>query len=205
MYPKRYRLGELTGHVLALLERRRDGFPEWNAEAEAKLTQAATEALHEAGRQFAEVADDKPYWERIEQIVLTAVLPRYFQAARAEHELEKNKFNLWRGGDFISRVAYGAAGLVGALVVWRTGIPDIIEPLPIAFFVLGPLLPDLQIRSAKRRYAKKLRAVIDSMHEEDSAREQYRPLMEGMPSVVDEQVGSSSTPSTPNKTSEGPR
>ncbi len=205
MYPNRYRLGELTEHVLALLERRREGFAEWNAEAEAKLTQAATEALHEAGQQFSEIADDKPYWGRIEQTVLTAVLPRYFQAAKAEHELEKNKFNLWRGGDFMSRVAYGAVGLAGALVVWRTGIPDIIEPLPVAFFVLGPLLPDLQILSAKRRYQKKLRAVTESMHEEDSAREQYRPLMEGMPSIVDEQAGSSSSTSTPNKTSEGPR
>lgn len=205
MYPNRYRLGELTEHVLALLERRREGYAEWNAEAEAKLTQAATEAIQEAGQQFAELADDKPYWNRIEQTVLTAVLPRYFQAARAEHELEKNKFNLWRGGDFISRVAYGGAGLAGALIVWRTGIPDFLEPLPLVLFVLGPLLPDFQIKSAKRRYAKKLRAVIESMYEEDSAREQYRPLMEGMPSIVDEQIGSTSSTSTPNKTSEGPR
>ena len=205
MYPNRYRLGELTEHVLALLERRREGYAEWDAEAEAKLTQAATEALHEAGQQFAELADDKPYWNRIEQIVLTAVLPRYFQAARAEHELEKKKFNLWRGGDFISRVAYGGAGLAGALIVWRTGIPDFLEPLPLVLFVLGPLLPDFQVKSAKRRYAKKLRAVIESMYEEDSAREQYRPLMEGMPSIIDEQIGSTSSTSTPNKTSEGPR
>lgn len=205
MYPNRYRLGELTAHVLGLLERRREGFAEWNEEAEAKLTEAATEALQEAGRQFAEIADDKAYWARIEQTVLTAVLPRYFQAAKAEHELEKHKFNLWRGGDFISRVAYGGAGLVAALIVWRTAIPDFLEPLPLAFFIGGPLLPDLQIWFARRRYRGKLRAVIESMHEEDSAREQYRPLMEGMPSPVDEQVAGTQTTSTPTKTSEGSR
>jgi hypothetical protein len=203
VYPSRYRLAELTEHVLALLERRREGYAEWNAEAEAKLTEAATEALAEAGRQFAEVADDKPYWKRIEETVLEAVLPRYFQAAKAEHELEKNKFNLWRGGDFISRVAYGGVALAAALVIWRSPIPDYLEALPLTFFVGGPLLPDLQIWFAKRRYRQKLGAVIESMREEDSAREQYRPLMEGMPSAVDEQVAGSKQTSTSTKTHEG--
>ena len=205
MYPARYRLAELTEHVVALLERRREGFAEWNDDTEAKLTAAAKEALDEAGRQFAEVADDKPYWARLEHTVLTAVLPRYFQAAKAEHELEKNKFNLWRGGDFISRVAYGGAGLVAALIVWRTAIPDYLEPLPLAFFIGGPLLPDLQVWFAKRRYRKVLAQVIESMREEDSAREQYRPLMEGMPSTIDDQAASSTTSVTPPKNTEGTR
>lgn len=201
MYPTRYRLAELTEHVLGLLERRREGFPEWNAETETKLTQAAAEALEEAGRQFSEVADDKPYWARIESTVLTAVLPRYFQAAKAEHELEKNRYNLWRGGDFVSRVAYGGAGLVAAVIVWRSPIPDFFEPLPLAFFILGPLLPDLQIWFAKRRYRKKLAELIASMREEDSAREQYRPLLEGLPSSIDEQVAGMPTKSTPTRSS----
>lgn len=203
MYPTRYRLAELTEHVVALLERRREGFAEWNADTEAKLTTAATEALQEAGRQFAEVADDKPYWQRLEQTVLTAVLPRYFQAAKAEHELEKNKFNLWRGGDFISRVAYAGAGLVAAVIVWRTAIPNYLEPLPLAFFIGGPLLPDLQVWFARRRYRKVLAQVVESMREEDSAREQYRPLMEGMPSTIDEQASASPSSVIPTKNTEG--
>ena len=199
VYPSRYRLAELTEHVVALLERRREGFAEWNGETETKLTTAATEALHEAGLQFAEVADDRPYWQRLEETVLTAVLPRYFQAAKAEHELEKNKFNLWRGGDFISRVAYGGAGLLAAMIVWRTAVPDYLEPLPLAFFIGGPLLPDLQMWFARRRYRKVLAQVIESMREEDSARAQYQPLMEGMPSAIDEQASSSSTSVAPPK------
>jgi hypothetical protein len=137
VYPSRYRLAELTSHVLALLERRREGFAEWNAETEAQLKEAAVEALKEAGRQFAELADDKPYWSHIEQTVLTAVLPRYFQAAKDEQALEKNKYNLWRGGDFVSRVMYGGAGLLAAVIIWRTAIPDYLEPLPLAFFVIN--------------------------------------------------------------------
>ena len=124
--------------------------------------------------------------------MLTAVLPRYFQVAKEEQVLEKNKYDLWRGGDFISRVMYGGAGLLAAVIIWRTAIPDYLEPLPLALFIGGPVLPDLQIWFAKRRYRQKLRAVIESMREEASAREQYRPLMEGMPSAIDEQVAGES-------------
>jgi hypothetical protein len=204
VYPNRYRLAQLTAHVLGLLERRREGFPEWNDETEATLTQEAKAALGEAGLQFAEVAADQPYWQRIEHTVLTTVLPRYFQAAKEQHQLEKQKFNLWRGGDFISRVAYGGAGLLAALIVWRTAIPDFLEPLPLAFFIGGPLLPDLQIWFAKRRYRDRVSSIVGAMRDEDSAREQYRPLMEGQPSPIDEQLTGPQTTSTP-KTPEGTR
>ncbi len=206
MYPTRYQLQELTGHVVAALERRREGFPEWNASVEARLTDEARTVLNEAGRQFAEVADDKPYWEQLERTVLTAALPRYFQVAKEQHHLEKTKYGLWRGGDVISRAAYAAVGLVVAAIVFRTAIPDWLEPLPLGFFIIGPLLPDIQTWFARRRYAAKLRALVDDMKEEAAAREQYRPLTEGTPSAVDAQVGSpqSSGPAEkPKTTGEG--
>lgn len=197
MYPDRYRLPQLTAHVLSLLEHRREGFETWNDEAEAKLTEVAREALSEAGHQFAEVADDKTYWSKLEQTVLTAVLPRYFRLAKEEHQLEQDKFHLWRGGDLISRVVYGSSGLIAAVIVWRTAIPNYLEPLPLAFFVLGPLLPDLQVWFAKRKYTKKVGAIIEAMAEEAELREQYRPLMEGLPSPVDQAITGAPESSSP--------
>lgn len=194
MYPDRYRLPHLTAHVLSLLENRREGLTEWNAAAEAKLTDVAREALAEAGRQFAEVADDKAWWAKLEETVLTAVLPRYFKLAKDQHALEQQHYGLWRGGDLISRVAYGGSGLLAALIVWRTAIPDYLEPLPLLFFVLGPLLPDLQVWFAKRKYAHTLGAIVASMAEEAALREQYRPLMEGLPSPVDERAAGEQAP-----------
>lgn len=202
MYPTRYQLPELTAHVVAALERRREGYAEWNADVEAKLTDEAKGALAEAGRQFAEVADDKPYWQRLEQIVLTAALPRYFKLASAEHQLEKARYGLWRGGDLVSRVAYAAAGLVVAAIVWRTAIPHWIEPLPLAFFLGGPMLPDLQVWFAKRRHAGKLRGLVDDMRDEAAASELYRPMTEGAPAAVDETVGARSSSEQP-KTKQG--
>lgn len=183
MYPTRYQLQELTAHVVAALERRREGFGEWKDETEASLTLEAKAALQEAGRQFAEIADDKPYWQQLEATILTAALPRYFQIAKEQQAHEKNRYGLWRGGDVISRAAYAAAGLVTAVLIFRTAIPDWIEPLPIAMFIGGPLLPDLQIWFAKRKYHARLKALVDDMREEAQAREQYRPLMEEDTSV----------------------
>ena len=188
MYPTRYQLQELTAHVVAALERRREGFAEWNADVEAKLTLEAKSVLAEAGRQFAEIADDKQYWAQLEHTVLTAALPRYFQVAKEQQQNEKNKYGLWRGGDVISRATYAAIGLMIGAIVLRTAIPDWLEPFPIALFIGGPLLPDLQVWYAKRKYAAKLRVLVNDMREEAAAREQYRPLMEGAPAPIAEPV-----------------
>ena len=178
MYPSRYQLKELTAHLLGLLERRREAFPQWSPEVEAKLTETAREALAEAGRQFFEIADDRPYWSRIETAVLEVALPRYFVLARQQQALEARKYGVWRGGDFISRVAYGAAGALIALVVSRTVLPKFLELLPVALLVFGPLIPDLQLWAARRQWRKRLTGLIDEMGDEQLQRELYRPLAE---------------------------
>ncbi len=184
MYPARYQLPDLAAHVVAVLERRRQGYGAWDTQVEAQLLTEAQEALAEAGRQFAEVVDDKGYWQRLEQLLLTAVLPRYFKMAAAEHQLEREKYRIWRGGDFISRAAYSAAGLLVAAIIWRTAIPDWLEPLPLAFFIGGPLIPDLQAWFEKRRYSNSLASLVDDMRDEAAARDLYRPLLEGAPAPV---------------------
>lgn len=202
MYPTRYQLQELTAHVVAALERRREGYAEWDEKAEAALTAEAKAVLAEAGKQFAEIADDRPYWERLERTVLTVALPRYFLLAKAELQNEKNKYGIWRGGDLLSRAVYAIGGLVTSALVVRFGRIAALDVAPIAFFIGGPLLPDVQIWNAKRKYRNKLGALVEDMREEAEARDQYRPMMEGAPAPVDE--GQTSTPpqGDPTKTKE---
>ncbi len=178
--------------MLAVLERRRGAHAAWSGEVEAKLTRDAQEALVEAGRQFAELADDKPYWQRLESLVLTVALPRYFTLARDEQQLEAQKYGLWRGGDLVSRIAYAAGGLVVSVIVLRTGLPKLLEPLPLAFFIGGPFIPDLQAWFAKRRYRSKLASLVDDMRDEAGAHEVYRPLMEDGSPVDDQRTESQS-------------
>ncbi len=151
MYPARYQLPELSAHVLGLLERRREGIGAWGPEAEGKLTETANQALAEAGKQFSELADDKPYWARMEKSVLKVALPRYFAAAKEQQALEANKYGVWRGGDIVARGAYALAGALIALVVSRTVLPKFLELLPVLLLVFGPMIPDVQVWAARRR------------------------------------------------------
>lgn len=177
VYPTQFHLAEVTAHVLALLERRRLAFEQWDAKAEAELTDEVDKALAEAGQRFAEVADDRPYWARLGQTLKDVALPRYFRLAKAQHALELTGYGAWRGGDLLSRAVYAGAGLVTAVVVFRTAIPDWIEPLPLAFFLGGPLLPDLQAWWHKRKYRGAVAQVIEDMRQESVDVRAYQPLL----------------------------
>lgn len=176
VYPSQYQLPELTAHVVALLERRRAAFETWDEKTEAALLEEAKRALDEAGQQFREVADDPAYWRRTVELLMTVALPRYLRLAKEEHGLEQRKFDLWRGGDFFARAAFAVAGLVVGFVVLRTALPDWLEPIPLAFFIGGPLIPDAQVWLAKRRYAKQLAGLVDEMKAEAQDRRTYQPL-----------------------------
>lgn len=178
MYPERYQLPQLTAHLIAALERRRAAVTEWSPEVEKTLTLEARDVLIEAGRQFAELADDKAYWKRVEDAVNEVVLPRYFKLAKEEQASEKKKHGVWRGGDFISRAAYAAAGLLGALIIWRTPIPEYLEPVPLAFFIVGPMIPDLQLWWAKRSYKASLGELVEDMRAEAASKDLYRPMLD---------------------------
>jgi hypothetical protein len=176
VYPTQYQLAELSAHVIALLERRRLAFEVWSDEVEATLTKEAAEALDEAGQQFREVADDAAYWARVREQVLEIALPRYLRTAKAQHELERRGYDVWRGGDLLSRAAYALGGLITGIVVLRTALPDWLEPIPLAFFIGGPMLPDVQVWFAKRRYTKQLGSLVEEMRLEARDRGAYAPL-----------------------------
>lgn len=191
VYPRQYHLPELTAHLVALLERRRAAIETWDEKGEAMLVEAAREALEEAGKQFKEVADDAAYWARTTDALLEVALPRYLRLAKEQHALEKRGYGAWRGGDFIARAAWALAGLVTGFLVVRTAIPDWLEPLPLALFIFGPFIPDLQGFFAKRRYAKQQLALVEDMKAEALDRRTYQPL--GVDEGATGQPGSTAT------------
>lgn len=191
MYPDQFRLPQVSEHVLAWLERRRPGFGEWNGEVEARLTEEARQALTDVARRFGEVAEDPAYWARLERSVLTVVVPRYFQLAREHHALQRRQYGLWRGGDLLSRIAYTGGGVLVSALILLTRVPDWLEPLPFAFMLFGPFLPDMQTSFFERRYRRQLASLVEDMGVEQQQLETYRPL--------DESVSSSVQPQLPSK------
>ena len=177
VYPDRYRLPAITRHVLELLERRRPALARWDDEARAHLEQEAKTALAAVKQQFAEIADDPVYWNQLERSFFEVALPRYFRLAQAQADLEAKKYELWRGGDFLSRLAYAGLGLALAVVLWRVPeLPKWLEPLPLLLFVFGPLIPDLQISAHRRRYRRALVDLVAEMSEEAVQQQAYPAL-----------------------------
>lgn len=176
LYPRQYHLAELTAHVIALLERRRAGLETWDEGAERLLLDEAKKALDEAGAQFKEVADDAAYWHRTAELLMTVAMPRYLKLAKEAQALEAAGYGAWRKGDFVSRAAYAAVGAVTGFIILRTAIPDWLEPIPLALFLGGPVLPDLQAWWARRRYRKALVQLVDDMQKEAEERRAYQPL-----------------------------
>jgi hypothetical protein len=185
VYPDRFRLPDVTAHVLAWLERRRPGFGEWDAEVEAQLSAEARLALADVSRRFAEVAVDPGYWERLERSLFAVALPRYFQLAREHHALQRRKYGLWRGGDLLSRAVYTGAGIGAAVLIALTRVPDWIEPLPLVFVLFGPFLPDMQESFHERRYRRQLATLVRDMGVEQNQLEAYRPLDESVPPALE--------------------
>ncbi len=172
----RYQLPELTAHLVALLERRRVAFDKWNESTEKALYDETVAALGDVKKSFFEMTDDASYWGRVEHTLLRVVLPRYLRLAGEEHVRELTGYGRWRNGDLVSRAVYAGVGFIAAIIVWRTSIPDWLEPLPLAFFVVGPLIPDMQVSSAKRKYDKSLKKLVDDMRAEELDGRQYQPL-----------------------------
>jgi hypothetical protein len=108
--------------------------------------------------------------------VLEVALPRYFKLARDQHALERRGYDIWRGGDFIARAVFAVTGLVFGVVILKTAIPEYLEPIPLALFIGGPLIPDAQVWFAKRRYRKELAAVVEDMRLEAADTRVYQPL-----------------------------
>lgn len=180
MYPDRYRLPEVTAHLLAQLERRRPGFAALDEDAVRELEADVRRTLGEMGARFAEIADDPGYWRRVEQAFLSVALPRWLRIARERHALEARRFDLWRGGDLLSRAAYAAAGLAIGLVGVRLRVP-LFEVVALLLLVLGPLIPDAQVWLHGRRHARALRDIVRDMENEQVTMLAYRPLDEQIP------------------------
>lgn len=174
MYTERFSLPSLSRALIAACERRRPGLGPWTPEVEAALEETFASELAEARRNFLELFDDRPYFERVERTLREVCLPRYARLAEAQTALEQKGYGVWRGGDLLSRGALALGGLlVGAFLIRApfVPIPATWDWLVIACALGAPFLPDLQIKLHQRRYSKGLERIVSDLAD---AAEQHR-------------------------------
>ncbi|HKC59223.1 MAG TPA: hypothetical protein VKB92_03980 [Myxococcales bacterium] len=180
MVPQKYSLAAVAQHLLALFEVRRPGIARWDAQALERLGREAESALQQMEQQCRELGvDDPPHWARARSAVHDALLPRYARLAEAENAAAARDYGLWRGGDLIARASFALCGLVlGAIAVAVPWIPVQEKWVPWALFVLGPFVPDAYLWWYRRRYRRRLEALVLDLAREGATLEAYRPLSE---------------------------
>lgn len=165
---------EVIGH----LERRREILANDAAGVEAEIRRALVPMREEY------LACELPpaYFDALER-ELVASLPAKWRAAAAPFTaLEKRAFGAWREGDVVARLTYVFAGLtIGGLCVWLPFIPIWEKWFPFALATLGWWLPDAQARWHRRRYARRLGALVQQLGAAQPALDRYMTIQELSP------------------------
>ena len=179
VYSERFSLPFLAQVVIAAAERKRPGLGPWSLTVETELLRTFADELVELKRRFLEVNDDQAYWAKVEQTVMEVVYPRYLAEAKRFSDLERRDFGSWRGGDLVARLTYMLAGFaLGTFLVkvpWIP-IPTTWDALIFAMAVAAPFLPDAQAWFHRRRYARRVKAILEDVREVEAQLSLYPAL-----------------------------
>lgn len=178
-YSERFSLPFLAQVVIAAAERKRPGLGPWSLEVQAELVKTVAEELAELKRRFFEVYDDHAYWAKVETTIHEVVFPRYAAEAKQFTELERRDFGSWRGGDLVARLTYALGGFaLGTFLVkvpWIP-IPETWDALIFALAIAAPFLPDAQAWFHRRKYARRIKAILQDVEEVEAQLSLYPAL-----------------------------
>lgn len=154
-----YDLGNVLFAVLQDAEhRRRSLSPE---EAEERLLEHARRKLAEIEESYRESGGTPGYWDQLEREVLETAMPQYVAAAVEQNRLERSRYGVWRGGDPLSRVALGGAGLVLGGLLIAAPLPFVIENTSaLVLAAAGFLYSDITRMVHDYRHTRRLNRLV---------------------------------------------
>jgi hypothetical protein len=164
--------------VIAAAERKRPGLGPWSAEVEAELLKTVSDELAELKRRFLEVFDDHAYWAKVEETMRQVVFPRYAAEAKRFTDLEKRDFGTWRGGDLVARLTYALGGFaLGTFLSRCPSSPSAdVGRADLRHGHRGAVPPDAQAWFHRRRYARRVKAILEDVKEVEAQLSLYPAL-----------------------------
>jgi len=151
--------GNVLFTVLQECEHRRGSLSDESAENDLReIARRKLEAMH---RTYSECAGTPAYWREVEHEVLETALPRYVHAAIEQTRLERNHYDLWRGGDLASRLLWGLLGLViGGIIIEVPFIPIFWKPFAFITAGSGFIYPELKRMAFDFRHSRLLNRLV---------------------------------------------
>jgi hypothetical protein len=185
-----YDFGSVVFVVLEECEHRRRGFVEGDLSAQLFATARAKLAKVKAA--YDEFGGSPVYWKALEKEVLETAMPQYVIAAAEMNALELSKFDVWRGGDPLARVAFGVGGLLlGSGMMFVPYVRMFEAVFAIGFAGTGLLFPEIKRWTHERRHTRTLnRLVADAAAYQQNARLHYMTTTDIRDSFT---IGESST------------
>jgi hypothetical protein len=168
-----YDFGSVVFVVLEECEHRRRGFDDAGLEEHLRSTAVAKLARIKAA--YDEFGGSPVYWRSLETEVLETALPQYITAAREMNALEHAKYDIWRGGDPLARLAFGFSGLVaGSAMMFVPYVRMFEAAFAVGLTATGLLYPELKRWTHERRHTRVLnRLVADAARYQQNARLHY--------------------------------
>lgn len=152
-----YDLGNVVFTVVQECEHRRRGLG-----SDGDLMAVAHDKLAQIKKAYDEFGGSAAYWQDVKREVMETAMPQYVAAAAEMDELERNAFNVWRGGDVASRFAFALIGLlIGSVIIAIPFIPIFEEIFAFALTFAGFVYPDLVRYTYERRHARMLNRLVD--------------------------------------------
>jgi hypothetical protein len=168
-----YDFGSVVYVVLEECEHRRRGYDDESLKPE--LMKAARGKLAKVKAAYDEFGGSPAYWKTLETEVLETAMPQYIEHAAQMNQLERNGFDVFRGGDVAARFLFALIGLViGSILIELPFIPIFEAMFAFILTGVGFFYPDLKRYTYERRHARMLnRLVIDATRYQQTARLHY--------------------------------
>lgn len=154
--------GNVNFAVLHECEHRRRGLiPE---QLESSLLNIAREKLTEIRQSYVEAGGSESYWQALETEILQTTMPQYIAEAREKNRLEKNNYDLWRGGDLLSRAIFALVALtLGGIIIALPFVPIFEDAFAFFLALMAWFYPELKRMMFEHRHARALnRMIVDA-------------------------------------------
>lgn len=128
---------------------------------EAQLLDVARSKLAQIQESYVEAGGTASYWSSLEREVMETTMPQYIAIAREKNRLEKNNYELWRGGDLVSRAVFALIALtIGGIIVALPFIPIFEDAFAFFLALTAWFYPELKRMMFEHRHARALNHLI---------------------------------------------
>jgi len=168
-----YDFGSIVFVVLQECEHRRRGIE--NEDLDAQLHATARAKLARIKAAYDEFGGSATYWKSLETEVLETALPQYVAAAREMNAQERSKFDIWRGGDPLARLAFALGGLLlGSAMIFIPYVRMFEAFFAVGLAITGLFYPELRRWTQERRHTRALNQLVaDAAAYQQNARLHY--------------------------------